>query len=278
MPRHQHRHRHRHLNPRQCKREAAATPAPAAPAATTAASTPTPTTAPPVAQPRCQRAQRRAAGTHGPCHRLGRSAGPAPRPPLPGSDRGALELPGRDRATGLGTAASGLLPPAPRANASRPCTSPPPTPWQAQPIHCGPAHKSSAAPSCTRAKRLNWRSKASRRSAGAVRTALATAQRAAAAAPAEEKNPPPELSHGHRSGVPRARGQMAVLSVPMQLGTPNPFLAKIWTHMPLDRPTACACHRASCKCKSCCRAICAITSTWARSLHRPAPKGCCGWC
>ena len=30
-------------------------------------------------------------------------------------------------------------------------------------------------------------------------------------------------------------GQMAVLSVPMQLGTPNPFLAKIWTHMPLDR-------------------------------------------
>lgn len=29
-------------------------------------------------------------------------------------------------------------------------------------------------------------------------------------------------------------GQMAVVSVPMQLGSPNAFLTRIWTHMPLD--------------------------------------------
>ena len=30
-----------------------------------------------------------------------------------------------------------------------------------------------------------------------------------------------------------AEGQVAVLSVPMQLGAANPFLARVWTHMPL---------------------------------------------
>lgn len=29
-------------------------------------------------------------------------------------------------------------------------------------------------------------------------------------------------------------GQMAVVSVPMQLGSPNAFITRIWTHMPLD--------------------------------------------
>ena len=36
-------------------------------------------------------------------------------------------------------------------------------------------------------------------------------------------------------------GQLAVVAVLLDQGTPNPLIDKVWTYMPLDATTACAC-------------------------------------
>ena len=219
--------------PTPVQAQTAATPAPAAPAATTAASTPTPTTAPPVAQPPAanalsasrQELMARAAA-------LAAALAPTPAPPpadpatVPWSYQGET-----------GPQAWGQLHPAFATCAQGQRQSP--LHITAADTVAGPADPLRPGAQVFSGTLMHT-GKAIELEVEGIQTLVLRGRPWQLHSvqfhhPAEEKI--------HHQNFPMAtdlvyhgpEGQMAVLSVPMQLGTPNPFLAKIWTHMPLDR-------------------------------------------
>ncbi len=219
--------------PTPVQAQTAATPAPAAPAATTAASTPTPTTAPPVVQPPAanalsasrQELLARAAA-------LAAALAPPPAPPpadpatVPWSYQGET-----------GPQAWGQLHPAFATCAQGQRQSP--LHITAADTVAGPADPLRPGAQVFSGTLMHT-GKAIELEVEGIQTLVLRGRPWQLHSvqfhhPAEEKI--------HHQNFPMAtdlvyhgpEGQMAVLSVPMQLGTPNPFLAKIWTHMPLDR-------------------------------------------